>query len=130
MFTFNFTGRITAEPRTQVFGDRMLVRIPVASNTKIWSSKDGKYLEKASFADLSYNVNANSKIVDKLRIGRSISASGRIQTEIREKDGVRKTYINYNVSDLELGADARARDDAGQGAEPETISYGADACPF
>lgn len=127
MFTFNFTGRITAEPKTQVFGDRMLVRIPVASNTKVWSSKDGKYLEKASYADLSYNVSANSKIIEQLRIGRSISAVGRIQTEIREKDGVRRTFTNYNVSDLELGADARSKEES---AEQETISYGTDSCPF
>lgn len=130
MFTFSFTGRITSAVKTQVFGDRMLVRIPVASNTKIWSSKEGKYLEKANFADLSYNVSAESKIVDQLRVGRSVSAAGRIQTEVKEKDGVRKSYTNYVVSDLELGSDAKPREASGHDAEADTVSYGCDACPF
>lgn len=133
MFTFNFTGNITRAPQTQIFEDRMMIRIPVASNAKVWSPSENRYVEKATFADLTYNVAAGSKLIDQLRVGREVIATGRIQTETRTlQDGSRKVYVNYVISDLELGHDpSRARSDAdSMTVQQSDPSIGNDSCPF
>ena len=94
-------GRLVRDCEARVFGDKSLVSFTIATDEG-YKGKDGEWVDKAEFTDCSYFTSPKGAdyIVPRLTKGELVYVEGRKQTDISEKDGVKKYFVKCMVSEV------------------------------